>query len=267
MKRLIILSVFVALMFFWTIPCSAHFGVVLPSDDIVTQQDPKTIKVDFKFMHPMEDSYMELAKPKRVGVIFRGDKTKDLTSQIKSVKFHDGNQQKDFTYWSLEYKIKRPGDYIFFMEPQPYWEPAEDKFIIHYTKACVNALGMEEGWDARVNFPIEIVPLVRPYGLWTGNVFRGQVLLNGKPAPFIEVEVEYMNASAEKGKAVHPPADPFVTQVIKTDANGVFTYAMPKAGWWGFAALADAPWKLKHNNVEKDVEIGAVFWVHTVDMK
>lgn len=244
----------------------AHFGVILPSDDIVTPKDSKTIQLDIKFMHPMEGSYMEMAKPKKFGVLIRGSEVKNLTPKIQAKKTKSPEQQKEFTYWSLSYSIKKPGDYVFFVEPQPYWEPAEDKFIVHYTKVCVNAMGMETGWDAKINLPIEIIPLTRPYGIWTGNVFRGQVLLNGKPAPFIEVEVEYLNPSKGPNK-VHPPADPFITQVIKTDANGVFTYAMPKAGWWGFAALADAPWKLKYNGQEKNVEIGGVFWVHTVDMK
>ena len=33
------------------------------------------------------------------------------------------------------------------------------------------------------------------------------------------------------------------------------------AGWWGFAALNAADFKLKHNGKEKDVELGAVIWV------
>ena len=36
--------------------------------------------------------------------------------------------------YTLDYPLERPGTYIFAMEPQPYWEPAEDAFIIHYTK-------------------------------------------------------------------------------------------------------------------------------------
>jgi cobalt/nickel transport protein len=55
--------------------------------------------------------------------------------------------------------------------------------------------------------------------------------------------------------------------VVKADANGVFSYAMPRAGWWGFAALNEASWKLKKDGKEKGVEIGAVYWVHTRDMK
>ena len=58
-----------------------------------------------------------------------------------------------------------------------------------------------------------------------------------------------------------------MTQVVKADANGIFSYAMPKAGWWGFAALNEAEWKLKKDGEDKGVEIGAVYWVHTIDMK
>jgi cobalt/nickel transport protein len=52
-----------------------------------------------------------------------------------------------------------------------------------------------------------------------------------------------------------------ITQTVKADKNGVFTYAAPKAGWWGFAALNLADFKLKHNGKDKEVELGAVIWV------
>ena len=77
------------------------------------------------------------------------------------------------------------------------------------------------------------------------------------PMPYAEVEVEFYN---KDGKYT-APNDYMVCQTIKSDANGVFTYAAPKAGWWGFAALSSADFKLKHNGTDKDVEIGAVIWV------
>jgi len=91
--------------------------------------------------------------------------------------------------------------------------------------------------------------------------------LNGKPVPYAEVEVEYLNESPDNISVVIPPADPYVTQVVKADANGIFSYAMPKAGWWGFSALSEASWTLKHDGQEKGVEIGAVYWVKTRDMR
>jgi len=251
---------------FFVSPVAAHFGTIVPSDDIVTQKDDKTITVEVKFIHPMELHYMEMALPKRFGVQ-HGGKTTDLLDTLKEAKGKSPNQTNEYTFWKTEFKIKRPGDYTFFVQPEPYWEPAEDSFIVHYTKVCVNALGLEEGWDEPVGLETEIIPLTRPYGLWTGNLFTGQVLLNGKPVPYAEVEVEYLNESPGNISQIIPPADPYVTQVVKSDANGVFSYAMPKAGWWGFAALSEASWTLEHDGERKGVEIGAVFWVKTRDMR
>jgi cobalt/nickel transport protein len=43
---------------------------------------------------------------------------------------------------------------------------------------------------------------------------------------------------------------------------------MPISGWWGFAALIEAPWTLKGpDGKEKSVELGAVYWVRTRDMR
>jgi len=230
--------------------------MIIPSDDIVSKEDSKKITLDVKFIHPFEGHYMNMDKPEAFGVFLRGQK-KDLLKTLKK-KVING-----FTTWQAQYRIRRPGDLIFYVKPVPYWEPAEEIFIIHYTKVIVNALGLEEGWDAEVGLPVEIVPLTRPYGLWTGNVFQGIVKVNGKPLPFAEVEVEYYN---EKGD-IKPPAESYVTQVIRADRNGVFTYAMPRAGWWGFAALTTTTYKLKHKGNEYPVELGGVIWVRVRDMR
>ena len=244
----------------------AHFGLILPSSAIVSQDDSKTLTLQLKFLHPMEGHYMEMVKPQRFGVVHDGRQT-DLLGSLKAVQGKSADQEQSFAFWSADYQIRRPGDYTFFLTPSPYWEPAEDKFIVHYTKVCVNALGLEQGWDQPVGLETEIIPLTRPYGLWAGNLFSGLVLLNGQPVPHAEVEVEYLNESPGNPAMVKASADPFVTQVIKADGNGVFHYAMPRAGWWGFAALSEAAWTLKHQGQDKVVEIGAVYWVQTRDMR
>ena len=244
----------------------AHFGAVIPSDDIVTKDESRIIHIDVKFVHPMEKHYMEMAKPEQFGVMHRG-KVSDLLASLKAAKGKSEDQVHSFTTWGADYSIRRPGDYTFYVVPAPYWEPSEDLFIIHYTKVCVNALGLQAGWDEPVGLETEIIPLTRPYGLWTGNVFSGQVLLKGAPVPHAEVEVEYLNESAGNPSTVVAPSDPYITQVVKADANGVFHYAMPRAGWWGFSALSEADRTLPHDGIEKNIEIGAVYWVHTVDMK
>ena len=55
--------------------------------------------------------------------------------------------------------------------------------------------------------------------------------------------------------------------MVKADKNGVFSFAMPKAGWWGFAALMEGSKPIKYEGKDKKVEIGAVLWVHAYPMK
>ena len=64
-----------------------------------------------------------------------------------------------------------------------------------------------------------------------------------------------------------PPNDAFITQVIKADAQGVFAYAMPRAGWWGFAALVEGDEKMKSpDGRDAPVEMGGLIWVKATDM-
>ena len=231
-------------------PVSAHFGMIIPSDSMIMLGDSRTLSLTLSFLHPFEGIGMELVRPNVFAVEANGEQ-RVLRAALKATDV------MGHSAWTTGYKIKRPGVYMFHMEPQPYWEPAEDCFIVHYTKTVVTAFGDDEGWDREIGLKTEIVPLSKPFGLYTGNVFQGIVKFNGKAVPYAQVEVEYYN-QARKAQA---PTDYMVTQTVKADGNGVFTYAVPQAGWWGFAALNTADYKLKHQGVEKDVELGAVIWV------
>jgi len=246
MKKLFIFIIMSITVSFSDGAALAHFGMLIPSDSMVMQNDTRTINVKLSFSHPFEGEGMELVKPNVFGVMANGEKA-DLLETLTKTKV------MGHTAWETSYTIKRPGVYMFYMEPKPYWEPAEDCYIVHYTKTVVTAFGDDEGWDQEIGLKTEIVPLSKPYGLYTGNVFQGIVKMDGKPVPFGEVEVEYYN----KERKAQAPTDYMVTQTIKADANGVFTYSAPKAGWWGFAALNTSDKKIKG----KDVEIGAVLWV------
>lgn len=235
----------------------AHFQELIPSHDIISQETGNEVDLLMRFTHPMAGGpLMDMGAPARFGVIGpRGEE--DLTQTLTPV------EQDGMSVYQARYRLKEPSDYVFFLEPAPYWEPAEGVMIVHYTKVIVDGFGAETGWDAAVGFPVEIQPLTRPYGLWTGNQFRGVVKRGGAPVPFAEVEVEWRNDGSVK-----PPADPYLTQVIKADANGVFSYSMPRAGWWGFAALLEGDEPMTSPEGEEvPVEQGALIWVQTRDMK
>jgi len=235
---------------------SAHFGMVIPSDSMVMQDDPRTISIELSFSHPFEGVGMELVKPGSFFVSING-KHQDLLGELKPASIMDNPA------YTMSFPVKRPGAYVFCMTPVPYWEPAEDCFIVHYTKTVVAAFGGEDGWDEPIGLKTEIVPLSKPYGLYSGNLFQGVVLVEGKPVPYAEVEVEYYNKDAK----VTTPPDYMITQTVKADVNGVFSYAVPAAGWWGFAGLTTSDKKMVHNGEKKDIEIGAVLWVEFQEWK
>lgn len=234
----------------------AHFVEMIPSQPIVQDASQANLDLAIRFTHPMEQGpVMAMAAPEKLTLWHEG-KTTDLTDQLQRPAGAPNS-------WQLNHAIQAPGDHTFIIQPVPYWEPAEGKMIVHYTKLVVDAYSGEGDWFETHDLPVEIQPLSRPYGLWTGNQFRGVVLKDGKPEPFAEVEVEWRNDGSVKA-----PADAFVTQVVLADANGTFSYTMPRAGWWGFAALVEAD-KTTVNPEGKQVpvELGGLIWVNTQDMK
>ena len=228
----------------------AHFGMLIPSQSSVTDKKQGTLSFSIAFAHPMEQNGMDMEKPVHFYVKNQESK-QDCLDRLQSASFLKHKA------WKASYTLSKPGVYQFAIEPVPYFEPAEDTYIVHYTKVIIPAFGEEEGWDEPLGLKTEIIPLTRPFGNYAGNVFQGTVLLDGKPVPGCDVEVEYKNDQGTR-KA---PNDYCVTQVVKTDKNGVFTFVAPWAGWWGFAALNEGSEKIDYKGEAKSVELGAVLWV------
>lgn len=219
---------------------NAHFLTLLPNSDYV---ENKNIDLELMFIHPFEQMGMNLEKPE----LYVNSKENSLSlNQITKL---------NHKAWQSNYTFKKPGIYKFFSVPKPYFEPSEEKFIIHIPKVMVSAFGVESGWDESLGLKYEIIPLTKPFGLYAGNLFQGVVLHNGKPASNVEVEVELYNEFGLKS-----PTPAHVTQVVKTDNNGIFSFVMNHKGWWGFAAL------IEEGSLEKDgkkypIENGALLWI------
>jgi cobalt/nickel transport protein len=228
--------------------------MLIPSAPTVMETKNANISLIAKFWHPFSNSGMNLVKPKSFQVYFHEAGPQDLLASLKEIK------EGSFSTYRLEYKIARPGLYAFVMEPQPYFEPEENKFIIHYTKVYVGAFGDNEGWDKPLpGLKTEIVPLVNPVGLYAGNTFVGRVIVDGQPVIGGEVEIEWYPGPKKAGQAPH---ESMITQVVLTDAQGVFYYTPPAQGWWGFAALTEADYKLPFEGQDREVEQGAVLWAY-----
>jgi cobalt/nickel transport protein len=224
----------------------AHFGMIIPDTDELTQ-DKRTVNMTLSFSHPFEMVGMELEKPAAFFVVANGEEKTDLLATLKPAKV------MDHTAWTASFTPRQPGLYAFVLDPVPYKEDAENNYIRHITKVVIDAYGEGENWNQPLGLKTEIVPLSRPFGNYAGNVFQGVVMLDGKPVPGARVEVEFYN----KDKKRTAPNERMITQEVMCDSNGVFTFACPWKGWWGFAGLnADSqPYE------GRELELGAVIWV------
>lgn len=234
-------------LFFATDAC-AHFGLVISSRSMVLTKPEAALRLDIAFAHPFAQEGMPMAKPKDVFVQSNGKKN---ALEVAA------SQYLGEAAWSADFKIPGPGVYQFAVVPEPYYEKAEDCLIVHYAKTIVGAFGYEDGWGEPLGLPVEIVPLLRPFGNYAGNVFAGVVLKDGKPLANAAVEVEFLN-SGSQAKAANPY---FETQLVTTDANGEFVFGIPWPGWWGFAALATADEKQEHAGKPTQVELGGILWL------
>lgn len=231
-------------LLFATLYANAHFLTFMSNTDNVSNPKQTKVDLDISFIHPFEQTGMIMEKPE----VFVNSKNNKL-NLTQTTKL-------DHKAWSSSYDIKTPGIYKFFVQPQPYFEPAEEKFISHVPKLIVSSFGLEDGWDEPLGLKYEIIPMTKPFALYSGNLFQGKVLHDGKPAANTEVEVELYNEFGLKA-----PSDAHITQVVKTDENGVFSFVMNHKGWWGFAALIEEG-ELKYSDGKMyPIENGALIWV------
>lgn len=245
-------------------PAAAHFQMIYAPEAAVEKPTDVTFKL--VFTHPFANGHtMDMGTPEAFFVQHRGKRT-DLTASLKPITWKGAENEAGA--YEASYKIKRNGDYVFVLEPAPYYEESEDIYIQQITKTILNKGGIPTDWTATIGLPTEIVPLNKPYNVYAGSTFSGVVLSDGKPVPGTEVEIEYIAAPPDMTANAAPPRTmvrpPESALVAVTDANGTFTFGLPKAGWWGFAALGVGPDK-EHDG--KELSQDAVIWVHAADLK
>lgn len=246
-----------------SLTASAHFQLVYTPE--VRLDEAKTVPVKLVFWHPMENGHaMNMDKPKQFYYIFK-DQKHDLTQTLKPFTFK--GKDNSATAFETSVNIRRNGDYIFVVQPAPYYEKSEDIYIQQITKSYLNKGDMPDAWHKAVGLPTEIVPFNKPTNVLVGSTFTGQVLSAGKPVAGVEIEIEYM--AAEPNVKTNSPVSGQSASgkggsiVAITDSNGMFTFGIPKAGFWGFAALGAGPVKeFKGKELSQD----AVIWIRADEL-
>jgi len=245
-------------------PAKAHFQLVYTPEVNLTAAGDVPLKL--LFWHPFENGHvMDMAEPEALYAINRGKRI-DLKDSLKAIQF-TGQSNQGKAYEAV-LPVKRSGDYVLVAVPVPYLEASEDLYIQQITKSYVNLRGVPTDWSETQGLKTEIRPLTKPYNVLAGASFTGQVLSEGKPVVGAEIEIEFMAAepSMTDNKPLDATASPMPggTVVLLSDDNGMFTFGIPKAGFWGFAALGTGPDKSYDG---KELSQDAVLWLRAYDVK
>ncbi|WP_421867378.1 DUF4198 domain-containing protein [Motiliproteus sp.] len=222
-----------------------------------------SITLKMPFTHPAASGHVMTADAPEAFYSVRKGKKTDLQELLKPIEWT--SETGTGPAYEAAVRLRGLGDNVFVYRMAPYYEESEDLYIQQITKTIVNVGGLPTDWDADLGLDAEIVPLTKPYAIYAGGSFTGVVRSQGEPVPFAEIEVEYVNylPDVEANRfavepTIVPPADAFVTMTFFADANGTFTFAIPQAGQWGFAALGVGP-KTEHNG--KELSQDAMIWV------
>lgn len=237
----------------------------------------KKIEIRQIFTHPFEDKYTlnmgeqadsKTFLPVEEFYVINKKSKKDLKKSLQAIDFQ-GNTNKGHAYAS-SYKARKMGDHILVLKPSAFYEKQQDLYIQQTVKTIVNVAGAPTNWSDDLQLDAEIVPLVKPYSIWEGSNFTGIVKANGKAVPHAVIDITYVNREvdvennkmgADKIKAPH---NSFITLTIHANANGEFTFTIPKAGVWGFCAQDVIPNQTyKGKKLKKD----ALLWVEATAME
>ena len=222
----------------------AHFNFFLPDEwhmDSATENEIQII-----WGHPYEGIYFDAPEIKEVGLISPDGSKSTLTASDIKVTGEEGQASA----FKVSFTPSTKGDYILFADMKAIEVEEEEIIWEDHVKAIIN-YKTTGGWEQSTGQIIEIIPLVRPYGLEEGFVFVGQAFYDGEPLPGATVEIEKYYPVGEAPDPL-PDWDPMITRETTTDQNGVFSYTLDEPGIWVTAVSYIIPAQ-DESHYDKDV--------------
>ncbi len=243
-------------------PAFAHFQLLYSPRTNLSA--PQEIPLKLVFWHPYSNGpAMDMGAPRALFAVNRGEKI-DLIDSLKPIVF-EGAENSAAAYEAV-LPVRRVGDYVLALEPAPYLEESEGIYIQQITKTYLNHGQLPTDWSQPLGLPAEILPLVKPTNVLAGSTFRGRVMSEGEPVSGAEIEVELIAAPLDMKANKAGPAlrsePPGGAIVVLSDEAGYFSFGIPHAGTWGFAALNVGPQKFYNN---KPLSQDAVIWITAYD--
>ena len=228
----------------------AHTTTLIPH---INKDGQKTVKI--LHFHPStgvglmgirlgtEDS-KELKGLDSIFMIHNGEEKKLHTVAIPDYYTVRGEKRETYTIpINKKSGFFKPGDYIIVVKHQAHWKKHEDLYRQKVAKFCLNYLGEISDWPNRVlkNMP-EIIPLVQPYSVYTGSLFRAEVVNDeGTLIPHAKIQIEYLNYTLGDTELDTTTAgflkEDIGDTIIFTDSNGSFSFVPSREGVWTFTLV------------------------------
>ena len=213
---------------------NAHFNFFLPEK--WHMDTAETNEVEIIWGHPYEGLYFDAPSIKKAGLIKPDGSKVNLTPSNIEVTDVEGSKSKAY---KLSFTPSEKGDYIIYADMEALEVDEEEIIWEDHVKAIIQ-YKTTGGWDQSTGQVIEIIPLVRPYGLEEGFVFVGQALYLGKPLSGAPVEIEKYYPVGEAPDPL-PEWEPMITREATTDPNGVFSFTLDEPGIWVTAVANTIP--------------------------
>ena len=222
----------------------AHFNTIIP--DKTNVRRGTTVDFTYFWGHPYEHIVFDTKMPNALKALTPDGNTVDIKPE------KDGQRLK------FSYKPTQLGDHILYCDAPAYFIEEEEVFWRDYVKQVIHVMA-QSGWDRKTGQLIEIVPLIRPYGIEPGFVFVGQAFLEGKPLEGASVEIEKYWPKAPNEDDL--PDETMITRVAKTGPNGLIMYTLDEPGWWVIAVSAEHG-EMERHGKSYPVEVRGLFWIH-----
>lgn len=197
--------------------------------------------------HPYEGLYFDIPAIKEAGLI-KPDGTKSILTP-SDIEVTDVEGAKSKAY-KLTFTPSEKGDYIIYADMEALEVKEEEIIWEDHVKAIIQ-YKTTGGWNQSTGQVIEIIPLVRPYGLEEGFVFVGQAFYQGKSLANAPVEIEKYYPIGEAPDPL-PEWEPMITREATTDPNGVFSFTLDEPGIWVTAVANTIPAQ-EEGKYEKDI--------------
>ncbi len=268
-----IISLFLtAALFLLPAAAAAHTMVLIPRVD---QNGRKTVKA--VFFHPaIGDNIMGIrlgvddsSKLKGLDEIYMiHEKQKKTLNHTAVPDYYTVRDEKRESYTirlNKESGFFKPGDYIIVVKHKPHWKKHEGLYREKVAKLCLNYFGVTSDWPDRVlkNMP-EIIPLVQPYSVQAGTIFRAEAVNEkGRRIPHAEINIEYLNYPAAETE-LETSKEGFLEEeladtTVFTDGSGSFSFIPPRKGLWTFTLVnGDSGKLIQGKEVEYDSSLSVL---------